>query len=1151
MNSIPSQLKNTATFWSVQFLAAALTIAVVVTMVLAAQSFLWQYTVSDVVRSRMDALDRNAFLTESRVRRLANDMFFVKSVTEAELVRNPKAPVATETLRGAVKTMMLAQSKYDNIRLLSPSGMEIYRVNWQGGLDPLYEVPDKELQDKSDRYFYRETLQASPGDVVFSPMDLDVEHGQIVQPPKPTLRVSGQIVGPDGKLRAIVVLNQTGELYFRELRQERGQPWQSMLLNADGYWLVGATPDSEWGFQLPGRKGKNLKTEDPELWNKISTNRAGWFEDKGNLYCFERIDPLNAGSDNAPLRMPVVGDERLHWIFLTKVPDEVVWANVQAIRLGTWESGAMAVAVLVPVVSLGLFSLRRRQLAVGELSEARTLLDGVIGMSLHGIVVMEAVRDENGRIADLRLVLANHSATTFLGRDLAQLQGKTILEVDPGSRKEGVFARYCDVVESGEPASFEYLYKNGKLEKWLFIRAGKREDGLVVSLADITSRKLDEEKLRQSELLLQMTGQMSKVGGWKVEWPSREISWTEEVYRIHELPLNHTPSLDEEINYYAPESRETIRRAFEACVVEGKEYDLELEFITATGRRIWVRTMGRPERQDGQLRRAIGTFQDITVAKRALLELHDSQERLMKSLAQEQELARRAQAAERAKGEFLAVMSHEIRTPLNGVIGMTSILADTVLNDLQRDCVNTIQTSGEALLSVINDILDFSKMESGKMNLEKRPFSVAQCVEESVDLFVAQIRKKRLEAAYLITSDVPASLIGDSNRLRQVLINLIGNAIKFTERGEIIINVQCQSRDERGFHLLFSVTDTGIGISPEGVGKLFQSFQQVDSSTTRRYGGTGLGLAISKRLAELMGGTMWVESEVGVGSTFFFSVILEASPTLAALNTSEGSGIQSSSALIVDDNATNRRMLDEQLKAWGMKTVSVASGQDALAKLAGAAFDVVLLDLQMPGMDGVSLAREIRKNSQSPLILLSSSGEIEVGEAAHLFQHQVPKPIKQSVLHNVLEQVTGVAREKQKSGVTQFDHDLGGREPLRILLAEDNKVNQKVVTMMLARLGYRADLAGNGFQVLEALEKGTYDLVLMDVQMPEMDGIEATQLLREKLAGDCPYICALTAEALEGDRDRLIGIGFDDYLSKPLSPEKLRAVLQEVALKRG
>jgi len=370
MNSIPSQLKNTATFWSVQFLAAALTIAVVVTMVLAAQSFLWQYTVSDVVRSRMDALDRNAFLTESRVRRLANDMFFVKSVTEAELVRNPKAPVATETLRGAVKTMMLAQSKYDNIRLLSPSGMEIYRVNWQGGLDPLYEVPDKELQDKSDRYFYRETLQASPGDVVFSPMDLDVEHGQIVQPPKPTLRVSGQIVGPDGKLRAIVVLNQTGELYFRELRQERGQPWQSMLLNADGYWLVGATPDSEWGFQLPGRKGKNLKTEDPELWNKISTNRAGWFEDKGNLYCFERIDPLNAGSDNAPLRMPVVGDERLHWIFLTKVPDEVVWANVQAIRLGTWESGAMAVAVLVPVVSLGLFSLRRRQLAVGELSEA-------------------------------------------------------------------------------------------------------------------------------------------------------------------------------------------------------------------------------------------------------------------------------------------------------------------------------------------------------------------------------------------------------------------------------------------------------------------------------------------------------------------------------------------------------------------------------------------------------------------------------------------------------------------------------------------------------------------------------------------------------------------------------------------------------------
>ena len=1022
MNTIQSKLKAPSRFLVTQLLAVGLTIALVVLAAYTAQSVLWHYALGETSRDRLDALDRDTFLTEARMRRLANDMFFLKGVAEAELASNPKAAAASENFRNAVRTMMVARSQYDQVRLLDPSGREIFRVNWLGGQHPLAEVPASGLQDKSDRPYYRETLVAAPDAAVFSPMDLNVEHGQVEQPLKPTMRVSGQIVGPDGKLRGILVLNQIGELFFRELRLDHDQPWRSMLLNGDGFWMIGPSAESEWGFQLPDRKEGNLKTEDPALWEKISASKVGWFEDKGILYCFKKTDPVNSGTEYPPLRMSVQGEDRLHWIFLTKVPNEVVWQKVEPIRKGIWEAGAMALVVLVPLVRGGLRARHRRQVAV--------------------------------------------------------------------------------------------------------------------------------EELRKSELLLQMAGQMSKVGAWRVEWRTRQVIWSEEIYRIRELPLDYAPTVEEGIATYAPEHRETVREAFEACLAEGKPFDVEAELITATGRRLWVRVMGQAEHEDGRLQRAFGTMQDITASKQVLLELHESQTRLMKSVAQEQELARRAQAAERAKGEFLAVMSHEIRTPLNGVIGMTSILADTALNELQGDCVHTIQTSGEALLTVINDILDFSKIESGMMNLEKRSFSVAECVEEAVDLFVSPIRKKKLEAAYLITPEVPASLIGDSNRLRQILINLIGNAIKFTERGEIIINVQCQSRDERGFHLLFSVTDTGIGISREGIGKLFQSFQQVDSSMTRRYGGTGLGLAISKRLAELMGGTMWVESELGQGSTFFFSIILEAAPTLGAVNTTEGAGIESASALIVDDNDTNRRMLDAQLKAWGMKTVSVASGRDALVKLAETKFDAVLLDLQMPEMDGVALAREIRKRSKVPLILLSSSGEVQVGEAGNLFQRQVAKPIKQSVLHDALEEVTGGAREKKKSAARQFDHDLGGRQPLRILLAEDNGVNQKVGVMMLARLGYRADLAGNGVQVLEAVEKASYDLILMDVQMPEMDGIEAMRRLREKLDGRCPFISALTAEALEGDRERLLGIGFDGYLSKPLSPEKLQAVLQEVSLKQ-
>jgi len=533
------------------------------------------------------------------------------------------------------------------------------------------------------------------------------------------------------------------------------------------------------------------------------------------------------------------------------------------------------------------------------------------------------------------------------------------------------------------------------------------------------------------------------------------------------------------------------------------------------------------------------------------MELRESQMRLINSLAHEHDLARTARAAERAKSEFLAVMSHEIRTPMNGVIGMTSILADTELTDTQRDCVNTIQTSGEALLTVINDILDFSKIESGKMNLERRPFNLRQCIEDALDLFSLQIRRKKLEAAYLIASEVPASLVGDSTRLRQILINLIGNAIKFTERGEIILNVEIQSRDEKGFHLLFSVTDTGIGISKEGTEKLFQSFHQVDSSTTRRYGGTGLGLAISKRLAELMEGRMWVKSEPGHGSTFYFTVILEAAPIIGLVDSIEHDALKPCAIMIVDDNATNRRILGTQLKTWGMTSTSVSNGREALEKLSSSSFDIVLIDGQMPDMDGVTLAREIHRKARVALVLLSSSGEVEIGEAGNLFQFQVSKPIKQSQLWDALQQITGGTKASRKAAVKQFDGGMGERQSLRILLAEDNSVNQKVGLMMLGRLGYKADLAKTGFEVLERAGKTSYDLVLMDIQMPEMDGIEATRQLREKLGSRCPCIVALTANALEGDREKFLALGFDGYLSKPLGPEGLKNVLQGVSPRNG
>ncbi len=480
---------------------------------------------------------------------------------------------------------------------------------------------------------------------------------------------------------------------------------------------------------------------------------------------------------------------------------------------------------------------------------------------------------------------------------------------------------------------------------------------------------------------------------------------------------------------------------------------------------------------------------------------------------------------------------------------MTSILADTDLTEMQRDCVSTISASGESLMTVINDILDFSKIESGRMELESRSFNIRNCVEEALDLFAAQIRIKGLEAVYLVAPDVPSHLIGDAMRLRQILVNLIGNAIKFTPQGEIAVHVERKGQNEKGYQLLFSVTDTGIGISREDIEKLFKAFKQVDTSTTRRYGGTGLGLAISKRLAEFMGGSIWIESVPGSGSSFFFSVTLKGSEAAVPDHQLPKSDVLlSHSALIVDDNTTNRGILDRQLKTWGMRSTSASSAAEGLRILAEQSFDVVLIDFQMPEMDGMTLAREIRRQTQTPLVLLSSSGELITGEDASLFQIQIPKPIRHSSLFNALLKIIGTAPvQPPQFAEKKNDSTMATSHSLRILLVEDNAVNQMVGLLMLSRLGYKPDLALDGQLAIQAVENVPYDLILMDIQMPNMGGIDAARLIRKKLGAKCPSIFALTAEALEGDKQRFLGLGFDGYLSKPLQIHTLQDTLKTIS----
>ncbi len=791
---------------------------------------------------------------------------------------------------------------------------------------------------------------------------------------------------------------------------------------------------------------------------------------------------------------------------------------------------------------------RERKQMEEKLQRERILLKTLINNLPDGIYIKDL---------ESRKVISNPADIKNIGKKTEEeVLGKTDFDFFPKELAEKFFEDDQSVLKTGQPILNReefVLHENGG-KRWLLTSKLPLKDqsgninGLIGIGRDITERKQIEEKLQQERILLKTLINNHPDGIYVKDLETRKV-----ISNPAHIELSGKKTEEEVIgtNDFELFPKELAQKFFEddQSVIKNGQPILNREeyVLNANGEKRWLLTSKLPLKdQSGNIMGLVGISRDVTGyknAEEALKEAYDELEQKNTELIK----------ANLIKNQFLANMSHEIRTPLNAIIGLTSLLFDTPLNSEQKDFIETINNSGDILLILINDLLDFSKIEAQKIELEKQPFDLRTCVEEALDIVASKAVDKNIELAYSMDETLPPKIIGDVTRLRQILVNLLSNSIKFTDEGEVVVSLTGQLRDHYGYQLHFAIRDTGLGVPPEKQVRLFQSFSQVDSSTTRKYGGTGLGLAISRQLTELMGGSMWLESTgiPGEGSTFHFTILCELCVEKQVPR--DTTALAKKKVLIVDDNKTNREILIKQTQLLEMIPAGAESGREALELLKqNNEFDLAILDFNMPEMNGLTLSGEIRKIEtckKLPLILLSSYGYRDKMSDFSAFAATLTKPIKLSQLHNALLTVmknNGSTVKQHEHTAVIFDSEIGRKHPLRILIAEDNIINQKVALRFLERIGYRADVAFNGNEVMDALNRQLYDVILMDIQMPEKDGVQTTLEVRKEIPAERqPRIIAMTANAMKDDHLKYLSIGIDDYIVKPFRLEELVKVLFE------